>query len=78
MARGANGLVSTATNPQTRKPANREPRYAAPRTGEYRRRVTDPGTDPTKAEPGPTPPFIDTKRPNVARVYDYWLGGYSL
>jgi len=29
----------------------------------------------TKAEPGYIPPLIDTKRPNVARMYDYWLGG---
>jgi S-adenosyl methyltransferase len=38
-------------------------------------RVTDHGADPTKAEPGRIPPLIDTKRPNVARIYDYWLGG---
>jgi hypothetical protein len=43
--------------------------------GEYRRRVTDDGMGWTKAEPGYIPPLIDTKRPNVARMYDYWLGG---
>jgi SAM-dependent methyltransferase len=26
-------------------------------------------------EPGWVPPGVDTKRANVARVYDYWLGG---
>lgn len=27
------------------------------------------------AEPGWTPPGIDTGKANIARVYDYWLGG---
>ena len=27
------------------------------------------------SEPGPGLPGIDTRRANVARVYDYWLGG---
>ena len=26
-------------------------------------------------EPDWVPPGVDTKRANVARVYDYWLGG---
>ncbi len=26
-------------------------------------------------EPGWIPPGIDTTKANVARVYDYWLGG---
>jgi S-adenosyl methyltransferase len=26
-------------------------------------------------EPGWVPPGVDTKRANIARVYDYWLGG---
>src|SRR5216683_3010949 len=26
-------------------------------------------------EPGWVPPEVDTRRANVARVYDYWLGG---
>jgi len=26
-------------------------------------------------EPGPVPPEIDTSKANIARVYDYWLGG---
>lgn len=26
-------------------------------------------------EPGPVPPGVDIKRANIARVYDYWLGG---
>jgi hypothetical protein len=26
-------------------------------------------------EPGWVPPGIDTTKANVARVYDYWLGG---
>ena len=26
-------------------------------------------------EPSWVPPGVDTKRANVARVYDYWLGG---
>jgi S-adenosyl methyltransferase len=29
----------------------------------------------TKAEPGYVPPTIDTTKPNIARIYDYWLGG---
>ncbi|MGA8458582.1 MAG: SAM-dependent methyltransferase [Streptosporangiaceae bacterium] len=29
----------------------------------------------TADEPGWVPPGVDTKRANVARVYDYWLGG---
>jgi S-adenosyl methyltransferase len=29
----------------------------------------------TKAEPGYVPPKIDTTKPNIARIYDYWLGG---
>ena len=37
--------------------------------------VIDRGMDWTKAEPGYIPPAIDTKKPNVARIYDYWLGG---
>ena len=37
--------------------------------------VIDRGMDWTKAEPGYIPPAIDTKTPNVARIYDYWLGG---
>jgi hypothetical protein len=27
------------------------------------------------AEPGHVPPLLDTSTPNVARIYDYWLGG---
>jgi S-adenosyl methyltransferase len=26
-------------------------------------------------EPGWVPPGVDVRRANVARVYDYWLGG---
>ena len=26
-------------------------------------------------EPGWVPPGIDTSKANIARVYDYWLGG---
>jgi S-adenosyl methyltransferase len=37
--------------------------------------VADQPMDWTKAEPSYNPPAIDTKRPNVARMYDYWLGG---
>jgi SAM-dependent methyltransferase len=35
------------------------------------------GTGQGAAEPGrvPPPPRIDTSVPNVARIYDYWLGG---
>jgi hypothetical protein len=29
----------------------------------------------TRAEPGYIPPTIDTTKPNIARIYDYWLGG---
>src|ERR1700760_960607 len=29
------------------------------------------------AEPGWLPPEIDTGKANIARVYDYWLGGAS-
>jgi hypothetical protein len=29
----------------------------------------------TRAEPGYIPPEIDMTTPNVARIYDYWLGG---
>jgi hypothetical protein len=29
----------------------------------------------TKAESGHVPPKIDITKPNVARMYDYWLGG---
>jgi hypothetical protein len=28
-----------------------------------------------KAEPGYVPQQIDTTKPNIARIYDYWLGG---
>jgi hypothetical protein len=35
-----------------------------------------PGTDAgTAAEPEPTPVELDVSRPNVARIYDYFLGG---
>jgi hypothetical protein len=27
-------------------------------------------------EPGWVPPGIDTSKANIARVYDYWLGGH--
>jgi SAM-dependent methyltransferase len=37
--------------------------------------VTDRGMEWARAEPGYVPPEIDTTRPNVARIYDYWLGG---
>ena len=33
------------------------------------------GAGVTADEPGWVPPGVDTKRANVARVYDYWLGG---
>ena len=26
-------------------------------------------------EPGWVPPGVDTSKANIARVYDYWLGG---
>ena len=29
----------------------------------------------TGADGRPASPFLDTSRPNIARVYDYWLGG---
>jgi hypothetical protein len=32
-------------------------------------------TTPGRATPGRTTPGIDTSQPNVARIYDYWLGG---
>jgi hypothetical protein len=32
-------------------------------------------TDESRAQPDWVPPGVDTKRANVARVYDYWLGG---
>jgi hypothetical protein len=32
----------------------------------------------TEAESGHGSPGIDTAKPNVARIYDYWLGGCFL
>jgi len=37
--------------------------------------MTSPGMRWTKAESGHVPPRIDTTKANVARIYDYWLGG---
>jgi hypothetical protein len=37
--------------------------------------MTSPGMQWTKAEPGHVSQQIDTTKPNVARIYDYWLGG---
>jgi S-adenosyl methyltransferase len=37
--------------------------------------MTSSGMRWTKAEPGHVPPKIDTTTANVARMYDYWLGG---
>jgi len=37
--------------------------------------VSDKGMEWTRAEPGYIPPEIDMTTPNVARIYDYWLGG---
>jgi hypothetical protein len=37
--------------------------------------MTSSGMQWTKAEPGHVAPKIDTSVPNVARMYDYWLGG---
>jgi SAM-dependent methyltransferase len=33
------------------------------------------GAGETQPEPDWVPPGVDTKRANVARIYDYWLGG---
>ena len=40
---------------------------------EGRRWVTDPDTD--GSPPGLDRPASDASKPNIARVYDYWLGG---
>jgi SAM-dependent methyltransferase len=37
--------------------------------------MTSSGMQWTKAEPGHISPNIDPSVPNVARIYDYWLGG---
>ncbi|MGH3252925.1 MAG: SAM-dependent methyltransferase [Trebonia sp.] len=37
--------------------------------------MADQQMDSPKGEPGRIRPTIDTKRPNVTRMYDYWLGG---
>src|SRR3984885_8961348 len=37
--------------------------------------MTSPGMQWTKGEPGRVWPKINTAKPNVARMYDYWLGG---
>jgi SAM-dependent methyltransferase len=37
--------------------------------------MTSSGMQWTKAEPGHVSPQIDTSTANVARMYDYWLGG---
>src|SRR5271156_4916092 len=37
--------------------------------------MTSSGMQWTKAEPGHVSPQIDTTTANVARMYDYWLGG---
>jgi hypothetical protein len=37
--------------------------------------VTEQQAWQDSAEPGHVPPLIDTGTPNVARIYDYWLGG---
>jgi hypothetical protein len=37
--------------------------------------MTSSGMQWTKAEPGHVSPEIDTTTANVARMYDYWLGG---
>ena len=37
--------------------------------------MTSSGMQWTKAEPGHVSPEIDTSTANVARIYDYWLGG---
>ncbi len=37
--------------------------------------MTSSGMQWTKAEPGHVSPEIDTTTANVARIYDYWLGG---
>jgi hypothetical protein len=37
--------------------------------------MTPPGMQWTKGETGHVWPKIDTTKPNVARIYDYWLGG---
>jgi hypothetical protein len=37
--------------------------------------MTSSGMQWTKADPGHLSPKIDTTRANVARIYDYWLGG---
>jgi hypothetical protein len=34
-----------------------------------------PDRRPMAAEQGPVPPGVDTSKANIARVYDYWLGG---
>ena len=41
----------------------------------YREPVADQETRPGTAESGHDLPLIDTGTPNVARIYDYWLGG---
>src|SRR5512135_3064124 len=42
-----------------------------------RRQVGHGGTKETTmtVEPGRVPPGVDTSKANIARVYDYWLGG---
>jgi len=37
--------------------------------------MTSSGMQWAKEESGHVPPKIDTTKPNVARIYDYWLGG---
>ena len=37
--------------------------------------MTSSGMQWTKAEPGHVAPNIDTSTANVARMYDYYLGG---
>jgi hypothetical protein len=58
-------LSATAADHRARRSGQEQ------RTGEAM--TDDPGT--TGAPPGWVPPGVDTRRANVARVYDYWLGG---
>jgi SAM-dependent methyltransferase len=45
-------------------------------SGPHEMAAYPPGTGRmTTGEPGWVPPGVDTRRANVARVYDYWLGG---
>jgi len=37
--------------------------------------VVDPEARQSTGERGYVPPLIDARTPNVARIYDYWLGG---